>query len=150
MLLLGFGNPARGDDALGPACIQEIERQAIPNVTTEADYQLSVEDAATIAQYDIVIFVDAALQGDEPFSFARISPQREFTLSTHAVSPEMVLGMAVDFFNAQTDAYILGIRGYSFEMFTEHLSEKATGNLHRAVAFLVSVLRSQNFPECTP
>ena len=62
VLLYGFGNPARGDDGLGPALAAAIEELAIPNITVDANYQLTVEDAADIAGYDAVVFADAATQ----------------------------------------------------------------------------------------
>ena len=46
ILLLGFGNPGRQDDGLGPALVQAIEEMEIPGVRAEADYQLNIEDAA--------------------------------------------------------------------------------------------------------
>ena len=46
VLLIGYGNPGRLDDGLGPALAAAVEKLAIPGVTVDADYQLNVEDAA--------------------------------------------------------------------------------------------------------
>ena len=55
----GFGNPARGDDGLGPALIERLDALALEGVTTDSDYQLTIEDAALVAEHDVVVFVDA-------------------------------------------------------------------------------------------
>lgn len=43
ILLIGYGNPGRGDDGLGPALAAAIEAMELPGVTVEADYQLMVD-----------------------------------------------------------------------------------------------------------
>ena len=69
VLLLGYGNPGRLDDGLGPALAARVEALALPGVTVQADYQLCLEDAEAAARHDVVIFADAAASGAEPFSF---------------------------------------------------------------------------------
>ncbi len=142
ILLIGFGNPARGDDGLGPAIAQEVEDLSIDGLTVDADYQLSVEDAAAVAEHEAVIFVDASVDGEEPFSFTRVEPKMQQSFSSHSVSPEGVLGLAEELFQARTEAYILAVRGYSFEMFDEKMTAKAVSNKSEAVRFLRALLES--------
>lgn len=144
ILLLGYGNPAREDDGIGPAVAEEIERLGIDGVNVDANYQLTVEDAAVVAEHDSVIFVDASMEGEEPFTFSHLSPMRRDSFSTHSVSPETVLGLAHDLFDAKTEGYLLGIRGYSFAMFRETITPRAQENKRKAVEFLVSRLRSNS------
>ena len=147
ILLIGYGNPAREDDGIGPAVAEEIERLGIDGVDVDADYQLTVEDAADVARHDSVVFVDASMEGGEPFTFSRLSPVRSDSFSTHAVSPEAVLGLARDLFDAQTEGYMLGIRGYSFAMFRETMTPQARENMRKAVEFLAPILRSNSLHE---
>ena len=56
-----------------------------------------------------------------------------------------MIGLAEDMFNARTEAYLLGIRGYSFDMFKEEMTEKALKNQGKAVNFIVPLLRSKVF-----
>ncbi|MFC1561290.1 hydrogenase maturation protease, partial [Candidatus Latescibacterota bacterium] len=123
VLVLGYGNPARGDDGLGPAAAEAIEELEIDGVTVDSNYQLTVEDAAAVAEHDYAVFVDASMKGEEPFSFSRLSPKHKESFSSHSVEPETVLGLSKDLFNASTEAYILGIRGYSFDMFNETMTK---------------------------
>ena len=59
ILLIGYGNPGRLDDGLGPAFAKAVEALHTPGVTVEANYQLAVEDAHAVAQHEIVVFADA-------------------------------------------------------------------------------------------
>lgn len=147
VLLIGYGNPGRLDDGLGPALAEAMERRRLPGVTVDADYQLTVEDAAAVASHDVVVFADAAEDGPEPLGFRRIAPEMAVSFSTHSVSPQAVLGMAHGMFAARTAGYLLGIRGYAFNEFGERLSEKARANLAAAVAFTERLLHTGGFDE---
>ncbi|MCD4779121.1 MAG: hydrogenase maturation protease [Candidatus Omnitrophica bacterium] len=148
ILLIGYGNPGRLDDGLGPAVAAAVEKLALPNVTIESDYQLTVEDASQIAEHDIVIFCDAAVSGAEPFDFFEIAPKKDdISFSTHSIDPSAVLGLACTLFQAKTKAYVLAIRGYDFNEFGEKLSDKAQNNLLDAFKFLEKRLKTRDFSQ---
>lgn len=139
ILLIGYGNPGRGDDGLGPCCGAAVEALKLDSVRVEINYQLNVEDAAELAGFDLVIFADASVDCVEPFAFTRLAAKRELNFSTHSVAPAALLAMADELFNAPVVGYTLAIRGYRFNEFVEELSEKATENLRAAVGFLQSL-----------
>ena len=145
ILLIGYGNPGRQDDGLGPALAGAVERMAIAGVTVEAAYQLSVEDAAAVAEHDVVVLADAARCGPSVFSFGRIEPEVRSSFSSHSVSPGALLGLAEELFGAKTNGYLLGIRGYAFDAFGEWLSPASARNLAAAVAFIEPVLRERRW-----
>ena len=145
VLLIGYGNPGRQDDGLGPALAAAVERLAIPGVTVDADYQLTVEDASAVADHDVVVFADADAAGPEPFSFRRVEPGSTLSFSSHRVDPSAVLALAHELFGARTGGYLLGIRGYAFDAFEESLSRPARANLASALAFIGPVLRERAF-----
>ena len=145
ILVLGYGNPGRRDDGLGPACAAELEKLGLPDVTVDSDYQLTVEDADALARHDVVVFIDAAVDGPEPFAFRRIEPGPAVVFSSHSATPEGVLTLTDELFHEQPDAYVLGIRGYEFNEFGEALSERARANLAAALAFITPVLRARDF-----
>jgi len=145
VLLIGYGNPARGDDGLGPALAAAVQKMGLDHVSVDSDYQLSVEDAATAAEHDVVIFADAAVTGPEPFAFTRIEPRPSVSFSTHSVLPEAVVGLTEALFGAKTTGYLLAIRGHDFNAFSESLSPQAQANLERATAFLSSLLPEGDF-----
>ena len=149
MLLVGFGNPGRLDDGLGPALAGAVEAMDLPALTVEADYQLTVEDAALAAQYDIVVFADADTAGPEPFHVRRIRGDENecMSFSSHSVRPTGVLALAKKLFNAEPQAYLLGIRGYEFNAFGEGLSAQAQANLAEAITYVKDAVRAGHFRE---
>ena len=132
LLVLGYGNPGRQDDALGPALVERIEAMGLPGVTVDADYQLNIEHGAQLAAYDAVVFIDASTTAPEPFEFERVAPSDAVTFTTHAVSPGSVLAIAADHFGGAPEAWVLGIRAYAFE-FMQDLTPKAGENLAQAL-----------------
>jgi hydrogenase maturation protease len=149
ILVYGYGNPGRGDDGLGPALVAALEPLGVAGLTCESDYQLAVEDAATLAEYDVVVFVDADANGPEPFWFDRVQASRELSFSSHSATPGQVVGLAREMFGAQVKAYALGIRGYRFGELGDSLSEPARANLALALAFARRAVREQHFEEYT-
>jgi hydrogenase maturation protease len=147
ILFYGYGNLGRGDDGLGPRLVAALEGTS--GVACEADYQLSVEDSATLAGYEVVIFVDADMQGPAPFRFTRVQPARELSFSSHSATPGQVLALAQEMFGAKTQAFTLGIRGYAFDEMNESLSEAARTNLASALAFAKRALDERRFDEYT-
>ena len=145
ILVIGYGNPGRQDDGLGPALAEAVERLRLPGVTVETDYQLTVEDAAAAAAHRYVVFADASVKGREPFDFRPVHPEAHTSFSTHSLEPEVVLALARDLFRADTRGYALGIRGYRFNEFGERLSDEAQDNLATALRFIVPVLTNCTF-----
>lgn len=144
-LLIGYGNPGRCDDGLGPALAQRIEALNLPSVTTDEDYQLSVEHAWDIAQYDVVVFADACVDCHGAFYFRPLSAGDPLSFSTHSVSPQALLTLARDLFSSQAKAYVLGIAGYEFEKIDEGLTNNATINLEAAFKFISQRLSRHDF-----
>jgi hydrogenase maturation protease len=147
VLVLGYGNPGRLDDGLGPALAAALESDNLPGVTVDSDYQLTVEDADNVARHDVVIFADAAVGGAEPFYFRRVLPQAELAFTSHSLEPAGVLALADRLFNATPQGFALGIRGYRFSEFGEELSPRARANLSAALEFLRRALRTGGFEE---
>jgi len=142
LLILGYGNPGRLDDGLGPACIEALRTRVLPDVTLESDYQLTVEDASLAAEHEVVIFVDAAVAGLEPFDFREVQPTETLSFSSHDVEPGAVITLAVSLFGTRVKAFSLAIRGYQFNDFGECLSRQAQSNLAAAVNFLTPMIRA--------
>jgi hydrogenase maturation protease len=146
LLVLCIGNPARGDDGLGPAMAVLLEEalaagdDRLEGVTIEADYQPTVEDAALVAEHETVVFIDASTTGSEPFAFETLVPEPDVSFSTHSLPPASVIALAGRCFGWSGKAWMLAIHGYDFEPFQEELSERARANLAAAAAFLTELL----------
>lgn len=141
ILLFGYGNPSRGDDALGPLLLQRLQEDGgFPNVEYLTDFQLQVEHALDLQGKDLVLFADAHLSCPPPFCFSRLSAETDRSYTTHAISPSAVLQVYQDIRHAPPPpAFLLGIRGERFEL-GEGLSEPAQQNLQAAREFASQLL----------
>lgn len=150
ILVIGFGNPGRCDDGLGPALADRIAELGLPGVTVESDYQLTVEDADAVARHAITVFADADVEGPGPFRFAPVHAGGTVGVSSHDVEPEEVVALAECLFRTRVRAYLLRIRGYEFGRFEELLSEAAAANLGAATAFIADTIRHDSFDSASP
>jgi hydrogenase maturation protease len=136
IVVLAWGNPSRGDDALGPEFLRRVETLA-PAGTIDfvTDFQLAPEHAADLADHDLALFVDASLEAPPPYVFRAIVAARDRTFTTHAMSPEAVVATFGEAFaTAPPPAFLLAIRGERFEL-GDDLSAAALRHLDAAVAF---------------
>jgi len=136
LLLIGYGNPGRGDDGLGPALVERLESAGSKGLELISDYQLTVDLAYDIAPFETVVFADAAITGDAPFSFRPVTPAAPLSFTSHSQRPEGVLHLAAALFGATTRGYLLAIRGYQFDAFDEALSAAGGRNLDASFAFV--------------
>jgi hydrogenase maturation protease len=140
ILIHGYGNPGREDDGLGPELAERIEKLEIEGVATDADYQLNIEDAVALSEYDIVLFVDASREDGDRLTLRRVKAAPEIAFTSHSVSPESILAICEDHFQASPETWLLGIAGYSFEM-AEGLTPRARENLEDAVKHVQSMIK---------
>lgn len=128
-LVVAIGNPSRGDDALGPLIAERLCALDLPGVEVLTDYQLQIEYALDLRGRDEVIFIDAAVSGEAPFTFDAIAPGGDASVTTHALSPQALLaGYAKLTGEAPPPSYVLAVRGQAFEL-GEGLSAQALANL---------------------
>jgi hydrogenase maturation protease len=138
LMVIGYGNPGRLDDGLGPRFIERLEEISLPGVTLDSDYQLTIEDSPEVAKHDLVLFVDASVDAPDPFEITELEPTDAMSFTSHSVSPNQVLGMARDLFDSKVRAFTLAIRGHEYNEFGESLSDQAQKNLDAAVEYFLS------------
>lgn len=140
LLVVGIGNPSRGDDALGPAFVERAAEQlaaevAAGEVELMTDFQLQIEHALDLVGRARVVFVDASVGAAPPFEYARVEAEGEPGALSHAMSPAAVLATHRRVVGeAAPEAWVLAIRGERFEL-GEALSEAARAHLDAAVAW---------------
>lgn len=135
-LVIGIGNPSRGDDALGSLLIERLQALNPPDTELLTDFQLQIEYLLDLQGRREVIFVDASVRDAEPFAFLPCEPQADHSTTSHALSPQALLA-AYRQFSAEPlpETLVLAIRGYRFEL-GETLSDAAAANLQAALEFL--------------
>jgi hydrogenase maturation protease len=141
ILVLGYGNPGRQDDGLGPALAAGIDALGWSNITAYDNYQLTIEDALEIAEHDIVWFVDAAKAGPSPYQVRDLSAAPSIEFTSHIVKPEAILAIALHYFGKSPPAFLLAVRGYRFD-FVEELTAGAANNLRLALTMLTDKIRA--------
>lgn len=146
VVVLGCGNPSRGDDALGPGLMTRVEAWITLHpdrpLTAVEDFQFQVEHTLDLQGQDLALFVDATASGPEPMALRRIAPHADYSFSTHALSPEALLQAFVTLDRGTPpSAFSLAVRGYSFGLGSS-LSEQAAVNLDRAWRLLEQMLES--------
>lgn len=135
ILVFGWGNPSRGDDALGPLFVERVEALGLPNVGCLTDFQLQVEHALDLQDRRLVLFVDASVAAEAPFAVSRLAPRPDAAFTTHALAPEAVMQIYTELHDeAPPPCHLLAIRGERFEL-GESLSPAAAEHLEKAIAW---------------
>jgi hydrogenase maturation protease len=135
MLIFGYGNPSRGDDALGPLLLEQLQAAGLAGVEFLTDFQLQVEHAMDLEGRELVLFIDAHLTCSPPFAFTQLQAASDRSYTTHAISPAAVLQVYQDIrHRPPPPSFLLGIRGERFEL-GEGLSTKAQAHLDAALPF---------------
>ncbi len=136
-LVVGVGNEYRRDDGVG---IRLVERSTLPGADVLLVGGIYPELAETLSQYDMVVFVDAAVKGD-PVKLSRVFPEASTLPLFHQITCGGILALTEVLYHTCPEAWLLAIRGYDFEH-GEGLSEKAKENLTQAFKSLDRLFRT--------
>ncbi|MEQ1528810.1 MAG: hydrogenase maturation protease [Methylococcales bacterium] len=141
ILVFGYGNLSRGDDALGPLLLDHVEKNIVlPNIELLTDFQLQIEHALDLENRQLVLFVDASVAGERAFAFTALKAEQDKSYTTHAMSPAAVLAVFQSIKpQLPPPCFLLSIKGASFEL-GEPLSEIAKQHLHQACQFVTDLL----------
>ncbi len=141
VLIFGYGNPSRGDDALGPELLRLLgqgPKVALCDMVT--DFQLQIEHAMDLEGRELALFVDASVAASPPYEFSRLQPVRDESFTTHALSPAAVLSVLGQISTAPPPAvFLLTIPGYDFEL-GHPITESAAAHLVQSVALVKRLL----------
>jgi len=119
LLVFGWGNLSRGDDALGPLCIEHLRDLRMPAARVEYldDYQLQIEHALDLVGRQRVLFVDASLSCRAPFEVTPLRAVQDASFTTHALSPQALMQVFRDLRGEEPPpCTLLAIRGECFEL----------------------------------
>ena len=141
LLIFGYGNPSRGDDALGPLLLDRLQAWLEAEGLADGfelvgDFQLQIEHALDLVGRQLALFIDAGHGTSAPFLFRQAVAANCATHSTHALSPEAVLTVYPQVIDEMPPAaYMLCVRGESFAL-GEGLSQAAEAHANAAFALL--------------
>ena len=148
ILVLGYGNPSRGDDALGPLLLDFIDRYPdLSQIELLTDFQLQIEHALDLQNRELALFIDASVAGGEAFDFVELKPAKDNSYTSHAMSPAAVLLVYQSVTGLPPPpAFLLSIRGLSFEL-GAGLSDEAAANFRLACDFAGQLLARPNLTD---
>ncbi len=136
ILFFGYGNPGRGDDALGPLFVDKIAQLRQKDVDCRSDMQLLVEHVTDLHEHHETVFVDADMACNAPFEFLPIAAFKDGSYTSHALTPAALLYVYQQVYQLNPPATsLLRIRGYNFAL-GDLFSEKAAYNLNAAIQFI--------------
>jgi hydrogenase maturation protease len=138
-LLVGYGNSARRDDALGWELAKSLA-QGLSCVDLRLTQQLGPELAADLGGYRRVLLCDASA-GGPPVLLRRLRAHASGMVeaSSHHTGPEVLLSLAQSLFGARCELWLLTVRGEAMD-FGEGLSASAQQRLGQARALALPLL----------
>jgi len=119
LLVFGWGNRSRGDDALGPLCVERLRAELAPRDDIEYldDYQLMVEHVLDLQGRRRVLLIDASLACAPPFETLALRAAADGSISSHSLSPQALLQVYRELHDeAPPPCTLLAIRGLRFEL----------------------------------
>jgi len=144
VLVFGWGNLSRGDDALGPLFVNALREQLPTTFANQVDflddYQLQVEHALDLEGRSQVLFVDASLTASAPFEVYALQATVDESISTHSLSPQALMHVYQNLQGTPPPCLLLAIRGDSFEL-GEPPSASALQHLAAALTWAQQALR---------
>lgn len=136
LLLFGYGNPGRGDDALGLLLTEWTNQLGLSGVTCLTDMQLLIEHTCDLIQFQRILFVDADMSCNGPFQFTNVYAEKDTSYTSHALTPAALLFIFEKIYQRKPpNSFLLRIRGYDFEL-GNTLSKQADINLKAAIKYV--------------
>ncbi len=109
ILIIGYGNPQRGDDGVGYLAAERLDGMAVQQLTPEL--------MEPISQAASVIFIDARAGGRPGAIEERtVFPAPFSGAFTHHATPEALLGGARELYGRCPPATLITIAGSDFQM----------------------------------
>ena len=135
VLIVGYGNPLRGDDGVGREVARRLASEHDdPDVEILTELQLKPELAELMSRAQIAIFIDARADGQPgEVRIEEVFPSEPERTSTHQFAPPMLLMTAQILYSRIPRTFLVSIGGQNFEL-SEGLSEPVEGAIPEVLA----------------
>jgi hydrogenase maturation protease len=117
-LIIGYGNPLRGDDGAGPRAAELLAGETLPDgVAVLICHQLTIELAPQIAEADRLILIDATARGEPGAVQQRTLPPviPQSASLTHHVDAQGLLAVAEMLYGHAPKTVLFTVSGGSFD-----------------------------------
>lgn len=122
VLVIGIGNPSRGDDAVGPMLAERLQAAvgragADDEVEVLCDQQLMVEHTLDVEGRRAVFFLDAAVGPPGRVSCEPVVPAVGLPVLSHRCSPAQLLGLVTSTLQRPAPpTWTVSVGGHGFEL----------------------------------
>lgn len=138
VLIIGYGNPLRGDDGLGWQAARRLVGEVRDGVEVVACHQLMPELAEPLSRAHRAVFIDAAAPGGSPgsivMSVVQPRPAAPGAFSHH-LDPSGLLELARSLYGNAPPAELITVSGQQFD-FGEQLSPPVQAALENVVRLM--------------
>jgi hydrogenase maturation protease len=117
LLIIGFGNPLRGDDGLGWRAAERLAAEARPGRHAIACQELTPDLAEPLSRAARAVFIDATIDGEPGMivvSELRASPPQAGAFSHH-LDPAGLLALAATWYGHAPQAELITVAGAHFD-----------------------------------
>lgn len=143
ILIIGYGNPLRSDDAIGQQLAHAMQTY-LPHLPLHVQtcYQLVPELVSPISQARQVVFIDARANGTPGDLFHEtVNPDTSAGAFTHHVTPGSLLAAAHELYGKAPRGILISITGASFGYGGE-LSPELQRKLPALIAQVKTIIES--------
>ncbi len=140
LLVIGIGDPDRGDAAIGPLVAQRVGALGLPGVDVITDVDLESGHVLDILGRRHLVFVEASSDATEPFDLVALAARADERAHVQTISPAALLDLCAHLGAAVPRSQRLVVRGYAFQR-RAPLSAQAVQNVDAAAAMLTAHAR---------
>jgi len=148
--IIGYGNPQRRDDGIGPFVVDRLKGilRHEKGVRLLALPQLSADLVGELCEADRILFVDATVENlDGGRTWSEIYPETHLLpYLTHHIHPCYLLGLIRDLYHRSTPAWLVSIQGCDFG-FGEGLSPGAEKRAEKMSSEIVQFIDKKGLTE---
>lgn len=121
ILVIGYGNPLRTDDAIGQYVAWELMKHfERTELLVRITHQLTPELAEIVSHFEQVVFVDARATGTPgEVHHEVIQPVPGTGAFTHNVTPAVLLGAANELYGSSSGGILISVAGEVFDYGTD-------------------------------
>ncbi|NLF74031.1 MAG: hydrogenase maturation protease [Candidatus Anammoximicrobium sp.] len=136
VLVIGYGNTLRGDDAVGPILAERLRGEVLAEgLLILSCHQLTPELASDVAACEHVVFLDASLE--IPVGEIECRPltplPRDAAPLVHSLSPERLLALAQLCYGCVPQATLVSVGGLRFDFGDAVLSPPVAATVEPAL-----------------
>jgi len=141
-VVIGYGNPLRTDDGVGWLAVEKLRTLLnTKQVTYITEHQLLPEMAEAIADSDVVVFLDASVEGSPgDITSQMVHPESHKRASfSHDLTPARLLGFTESLYDSAPYGVLFTVTGEDFG-FGEKVTSLVEESLNKLVRQITKCL----------